>query len=286
MSYTVDNNRIGTDQRNVVIEFDYYDDDSSELSGKNIEIQYLAYNDGGESVKKTAYGPAFTGSKTWKKATVTLTDAQFDKGSAIASDGHNYDFRIGIGYNRGGFASTYISVYVPGSIPMPEHETYGEVNAEGTALTGDITLSIWDGSYDRDIGFSGTDGRAAVNGKHYIYNREFAGYTEPNQGWKRWKNAFFVNVPDDFLYGTDYEKVEIEVECYLTAGSIQFNFGGNDNITNNVPYNEWTTTKVVIDPSSGRSFSNGVDGVDFKIFSTGCEGYIHKITVRKDIIED
>jgi len=290
MSFKVDNSKISADTRNVTIEFDYFDNSDSAMSGQYVELTYLAT----DSQKKTVR-VAYTQTGEWKTARFDLTDAQFDhRSSGALQGGYTYDFRIGSGGNRGGFASSWIKVY-PTALeelnaglngPMPEHETYGEVNADGTALTGDVVLSIWDGSYDRDIGFSGKDGRAAVNGKHYIYNREYAKYNESGQGWKRWKNAFCVNVPDDFLYGTDYEKVEIEVECYLTAGSIQFNFGGNDNITNNVPYNEWTTTKVVIDPSSGRSFSNGVDGVDFKIFSTGCEGYIHKITVRKDIIED
>ena len=290
MSFKVDNSKISADTRNVTIEFDYFDNTDSALSGQYVELTYLAT----DSQKKTVR-VAYTRTGEWKTARFDITDAQFDhRSSGALQGGYTYDFRIGSGGNRGGFASSWIKVY-PTALeelnaglngPMPEHETYGEVNADGTALTGDVVLSIWDGSYDRDIGFSGKDGRAAVNGKHYIYNREYAKYNESGQGWKRWKNAFCVNVPDDFLYGTDYEKVEIEVECYLTAGSIQFNFGGNDNITNNVPYNEWTTTKVVIDPSSGRSFSNGVDGVDFKIFSTGCEGYIHKITVRKDIIED
>ena len=295
MSYTVDNNRIGTDQRNVVIEFDYYDDSNSELSGKNIEIQYLAYNGGGAAKKVTVNGPAFTGTNTWKKATVTLTDAQFDKSSAVASDGHNYDFRIGVGYNRGGFASTYVKVYVPGSVSMPEHEISSEVNAAGTAFEGALLPSIWDGNYDRNIGFSGTDaGMSAVDGKQYAYNREFTEYGA-GQAWKQWANAFCFQVPDDVLYGDDYTRVEVDVEYYAptsetTMKLLTKNSSGSEISVEDVSTETgaWTTKTFVITSTDGKNivFNNGSDGaVDIRI-TFNKQAYIHKVAIRKDILED
>ena len=292
MSYTVDNSRIGTDQRNVVIEFDYYDDSNSELSGKNIEIQYLAYNGGGAAKKVTKNGPAFTGSNTWKKATVTLTDAQFDKSGAVASDGRNYDFRIGVGYNRGGFASTNIKVYVPGCVPMPDHEVSAEVNSAGTAFEGDLPISNW-GSYDRNIGFSGTDGMSAVGGKQFAYNREYTDYGSDT--WKQWANAFCFKIPDDVLYGSDYTRVEVDVEYYApTSGTtlklLTKNSSNSEISVENVSAvtGAWTTKTFVITSTDGKNivFNNGSSGdVDIRI-TFDKQAYIHKVTIRKDILED
>ena len=289
MSFTVDNSIIDADQRTVVIEFDYYDDSNSELSGKGVEIKYLKYNDGGTPTTGTATAATIAGTNTWKTAKVTLTDAQFNHASGVLESGKTYDFRIGMGINRGGFASTNIKVYVPGASSMPEHTVYAEVNAEGTAVVGTLPASIWDGSYDRNIGYSGTDGMSAVGGKHYLYNREYEPPT--NQGWKRWRNGFYFKVPDDFLYGSDYTKVEIEVEYYApTATAIAIvakNSSGDTTIgRQSATTGAWITQTFTI--NSGVLFSNGFDSsADFRFTFEDAQGYVHKVTVKKDyLIED
>ncbi len=292
MSYQVDNSRISADTRNITIEFDYYDDSNSELSGKAIELQYLKYNNGGTPTKATKSVVTFTGSNTWKTAKAVLTDAQFDKSSAVASDGVNYDFRLGVGVNRGGFASTWIKVY-----PTPADNTKEvscEVNAAGTGYSGALEPSIWSGSYDRNIGYSGTEGMSAVNEKHYLFNKEFTGYLS-GQEYKRWRNAFYFKVPDTFLYGNNYDAVEIEVEYYApTATEIAIvakNSSGVDKTLGktSATTGAWTTKTFTIasDDANGIVFSNGFESsADFRFNFMDAQGYVHKVTVRKTDIRN
>ena len=126
MLFKVDNAKIPTTERNVTIEFDYYDDSNSNIYGQvNIELKYIKYNNGGTPTIGTKT-VSLTGTDTWKTAKIELTDALFNKtGDSSWADLSNlhggiYDFQIGMGGNRGGFASTNVKVYVPGCVPMPE----------------------------------------------------------------------------------------------------------------------------------------------------------------------
>ena len=171
-----------------------------------------------------------------------------------------------------------------GASPVSVQKIYSEVNSAGTALNG--TLELYSSfvynstnSYDRNILLSGTAGRSAVGGKHYMFNQEYTGYAS-GKGWQRWKNAFHFKVPDSFLYGTDYDQVVIEVECYIPSGQIEIEFA-NGSVTKSVTANQWVTTTFEVNPSDNRSFSNGLNGCDFRLFAKECQGYIHKVTVKK-----
>jgi len=285
LSFQVDNSIISADTRDLTVEFDYFDYGDSELNGQRVELTYLAYNNGGTPAKKTVGVVGYGRDGKWKTAKVVLNDAQFDHSAGVIQGGYNYDFRLGSSVNRGGLTVSAVRVYANGAIAMPEHEISAEVNADGTALEGTLPMDIW-GSYDRDIGFSGTDGMETVDGKHYLYNREYVG-----GGWRQWMNSFCYKIPDDFLYGTDYTDVKIAVEYYIPSDdagmyiNVKKLDGEEDlKIWAANPKHQWATQ--VFEFKSGEvPFSNGYDGADFRFLFNG-RGYIHKVTIYKDIIED
>ena len=294
MLFSVDNSIISTSQRDIIIEFDYFGDSNSDQS--SIEVKYLKYNNGDTPTVATKF-VTMTKDNSWHNAKVTIDNAQLDKSHVDANNlndggGLYYDIQLGMGGNRGGFASTNVKVYVPGCVPMPDHEVSAEVNAAGTAFEGTLPISNW-GSYDRNIGFSGTDGMSAVGGKQFAYNREYTEYG--SETWKQWANAFCFKVPDDVLYGSDYTRVEVDVEYYApTSGTtmklLTKNTSGSEISVEDVSAatGAWTTKTFVITSTDGKNivFNNGTGGdVDFRI-TFDKQAYIHKVTVRKDIIED
>ena len=236
----------------------------------------------------------FTDTREFKTVQIPLDAAAFSNGIGGAA-GKKFDFTIST-KNKSPLAITSVR-YVPGDsdyVYEPPTEAFAEVNADGTGLDGTLELVAWPNedlskNYDRNISFSGTDGKPAQDGKHYMYNREFTGYAS-GQAWKRWKNAFYFKINDGFLYGTDYNNVKIEVEYYATSGSIEVlgkNAAGSDTSigkTAVVP-NQWTTKVFEASASDGKNvaFSNGFDSsCDFRI-NFDCQGYIHKVTVYKDV---
>ena len=101
-------------------------------------------------------------------------------------------------------------------------------------------------------------------------------------------------MPDSFLYGNDYEKVEIEVEYYApTATGLKLlarNASGTESTVASVAAatGAWTTKVFTLTPDSGYVFSNGYsNSVDFRLTYDSAQGYIRKVTIRKDmLIED
>ena len=295
MLFKVDNSIISTSQRDITIEFDYFGDTNSDQS--SIELKYLKYNNGGTPSVSTKW-VSMTKDNAWHTAKVDITDAQFDKSAADSNNlndgaGRYYDFQIGMGGNRGGFAMTNVKVYIPGCIPMPDHEVSAEVNSAGTAFEGALLSSIWNGSYDRNIGFSGTDGMPAADGKQYAYNREFTEYG--NETWKQWANNFCFKIPDDVLYGSDYTRVEIDVEYYAPTSETTMKLLAKNSSNNEISVENvsaatgvWTTKTFVITSTDGKNivFNNGSDGsVDIRI-TFDKQAYIHKVAIRKDMLED
>lgn len=291
LTFRVDNNVISADTRNVTLEFDYYDiADGTIFNGIDLVLEYRAYDPATGASKAGSKSIINCGStNTWKNLKVELTDACFDHAGDF--NGFKWDFALRHGANRGGVAMTNIKVYETASSTMPENEISAVINADGTAFEGDLTLSNWN-SYDRHIGYSGNndDSLTAVDGKHYTFNER---YDYPaGKAWAEWKNAWYFSIPDDFLYGTDYENVKIVVEYYLPKDDIGFRIYAKN--TNGGEYSAWASNgkfKWVTDvfefkPGDGNNvtFANGFSE-DFKIECNG-QGYIHKVTVIKDFIED
>lgn len=140
MSFKVDNSKISADTRNVTIEFDYFDNNDSAMSGQYVELTYLAT----DSQKKTVR-VAYTQTGEWKTARFDLTDAQFDHRTGGLQGGYTYDFRIGSGGNRGGFASSWIKVYPTesgGTINLGHHEPGGW--HPHVSINGDLSLTTGD----------------------------------------------------------------------------------------------------------------------------------------------
>ena len=146
MLFKVDNSMISTSQRDITIEFDYFGDTNSDQS--SIELKYLKYNDGGTPTVATKF-VTMTKDNAWHNAKVILTDAQFDK-SAVDSNnlndgnGRYYDFQIGMGGNRGGFASTWVKVY-----PTPANDITNLGDKKGgwhphVSINGDLSLTTGD----------------------------------------------------------------------------------------------------------------------------------------------
>jgi len=194
-----------------------------------------------------------------------------------------------------------------------EEEISAEVNSSGTAFVGDLVLRRWynptqwtnENSYDRMIIFAGETGKSAVGGKMYSYNEE---YTKCKNGaYQRWRNSWYFDVPDSFLYGNDFDTVEIEIEYYATVSGRTLTLFFNPEevsgkTTDKICFRQamtaskWSTAKFVISSggSDGIEFSNGykdekynVGAADFR-FATeggssneGCKIYVHKVTVRK-----
>lgn len=122
MLFKVDNSIIPTTQRDIIIEFDYFGDTNSDQSC--IELKYLTYNSGATPTITTKF-ISMTKDNAWHTESVTLNNAQFDKSVVDSNNlndgnGRYVDFQIGMGGNRGGFASTYVKVYMPDCVPMPE----------------------------------------------------------------------------------------------------------------------------------------------------------------------
>ena len=273
-------------------EFDIKDDCATRTGGY-IEVTYF---DDGDDVLVLNYNNAdnlkgeipFTDTRQFRTVQIPLDAAVFSNGISGAA-GKKFDFTLATQYGNP-LLITDVR-YVPGDsdyVIPPVTEMYAEVSDDGTSLDGRLEISIWNGSYDRDIGYSGKDGKAVQDGKHYLYNREFAGYTQAGQAWKRWKNAFYFKVPDSFVYGNDYGKVEVEVEYYATSGNIELlmkNASNSDKSAGKVAVtaNTWTTKVFTVDSSDGNGivFNNGFDGgCDFRI-NFDCQAYVHKVTVRK-----
>ena len=138
MIYKVDNSKLSADQREAVIEFDYYDDpeffsNSAYNDYRSIEFKYLAYN-GGSTPKINTVKIPTEGTGTWKTANFTLTDAQFNHATVSNSSNegfqNGYDICIGMGGNRGGFATTYLTIAPPEVIPSYEY-TLNNLTAYG-----------------------------------------------------------------------------------------------------------------------------------------------------------
>ncbi len=138
MIYKVDNSKLSADQREVVIEFDYYDDpeffsNSAYTNYRSIEFKYLAYN-GGSTPKINTVRIPTEGTGTWKTANFTLTDAQFNHAtvSNSSSEGfqNGYDICIGMGGNRGGFATTYLTI-APPEVTQSHEYTLSNLTAYG-----------------------------------------------------------------------------------------------------------------------------------------------------------
>ena len=293
MQFRVDNSILSGDQRNVVIEFDYFDDSNQYMTadGNSISLYYLKYNDGGTPTTGRKYFTT-TNTDTWKTATITLDDAQFTHNGGINdNNGQLFDFQIGMELGRGGFACRNIKVYVPAPEVIDTDEISAEVNADGTALEGALVLSSSfaygsTASYDKNVLLSGTDGRSAVDGKHYLFNQEYTAFPS-NKEWQRWKNGFYFKIPDSFAYGNTYGDIEIEVEYYAPSGQIELlmkdSTGADKSVGKTaVVANQWTTKKYIISEDDGRNLvlQNSLSGCDFR-FNFDCQAYIHKVTVKK-----
>ncbi len=285
--YKVDNSVISADDRDVTVEFDYFDDEN--VKGKALYIQYLAYNNGEASTAPTKTILNLAGDNEWKTVKVNLTNAQFDHNAKVFA---GYDFRMGIS-GDGGFATTNVKVYRP----MPDMVGYAKVNADGTELeTKYMTLknteTPGETGYDKNILFSGKDygedaAKEPVDGKHFIYNTRYNGVNHGGvPSWREWKNAFYFDVDSSLLSGTDYDNVSLEIEYYAPKGNIAvlYKNAENKDTSKSVPVtaNQWT--KVVFDMSD-VPFSNGMGGGDFRI-NFDCQGYINNITIYKNLGED
>jgi len=315
MGFQVDNTKLSADTRNVTIEFEYYDDpeffsNSNYSDYRSIECKYLAYNNGGTPTKSTA-SFATGGSGTWKTAKIELTDAQFNHADGVIDGAFSFDFALGMGGNRGGLAVTSVKVYQTPT-NYSEGEVSFEVNSAGTGYTGDLTFRRWidwsqSGCYDRMIAYSGeaktgsdwsTSVLAPIDGKYFTYNVEYTEFGADTNGWKRWRNRWHFDVPDNFLQFKDYNRVEVEVEYY--APSISGSTGGTVSLfvnSDNTEYTktvsctgQWETLTYTIDKNDGKNatFNNGYYSEwddkgysDICIMPKDCQLYIHKVTVRK-----
>jgi len=161
-------------------------------------------------------------------------------------------------------------------------EISAEVNADGTAFEGDLTLNRSKGVYDKNIGFSGEDGLSQAEGKPYSYN-----VPAENNPSGKWGNSWYFGIPDSFLYGANPEKVEIEVEYYAPDGTGKLYITVNDdNSKYSAPVvpGKWTKKVFTIKKDDGKfsTFCNGYDGIsDFKLMFENCQAYVRKVSVRK-----
>lgn len=282
-------------------EFNIKDDCATKVGGY-VEATY--YDDGSEDALVLNYTNSknlkkyipFTNTQQFKTVQIPLEAADFSNAISGAA-GKKFDFTL---FTQLGSPLTLASVkYVPGGVdnvpegpegldtPETENEIYAQVNSKGTAFKGSLVPSIWGaGKYDGDIGFSGIDDMPPQD-KPYAYNRE-----HPNgasSGWRRWMNSFYFKVPDDFLYGTDYNKVEIEVEYYAPSKTdiqiVAKNSSGGD-VTigpKAATIGTWTTAVFTITSTDGKnvSFNNTLSGCDFRFNFKDTQGYLHKVTIRK-----
>lgn len=277
--YKVDNSVISQNERNVAIEFDYFDD--SNVTGKKVILEYLGYNNGNASKVNKKEVAEIEGTNQWKTAKVVITDAQFDHNSSKFA---GYDFRIGLVDQDGGFATTYAKVYVP----LTKSVAYAQVNADGTTLDEQNmvlkhTEEEGTSAYDRNILLSGKTDMPSVDGKHYMYNTEY-----DVDNWRRWKNGFYFNVDDGFLSGTDYSTVSIAVDYYAPSGNITVVYRQNPSDKTDttaaqaVQPNKWSTAVFNL---NNITFSNTLNGDDFRI-NFDCQGYINRVTLYKNYSED
>ncbi len=268
-------------------------DDCATRTGGYIEATY--YDDGNDTLVLNYTNPAnlnktvpFTDTKQFKTVQLPLDAATFSNGITGAA-GKKFDFTLST--QNGGSLVLASVKYVPGDsdyVVPPLTEVYAEVNSDGTSLDGTLGMDIWGtGSYDHDIGFSGKDGLNPIDGKHFMYNRE-----HPNgasSSWRRWRNAFYFKVPDSFLSGNDYTKVEIDVEYYAPSSTsiaiVTKNSSGNDTTLGqtSATTGAWTTKTFTITSDDGKNvvFSNGLSGSDFRFNFMDAQGAVHKVTVRK-----
>lgn len=173
---------------------------------------------------------------------IPLDAATFDN-SISGANNRKFDFKL---YTKNDSPLGISSVkYVAGDsdyVVVPKTEITSVMNEDGTDFVGDIGLSsTFDynpgtSGYDSCVLYSGTAGRQPLDGKHYMYNKEYTN-APPGAGWRQWKNAFYIKVPKSFLNGVNYESVEITLELYTTTGSILMEYsdgsGTNKTITNN-----------------------------------------------------
>jgi len=181
---------------------------------------------------------------------------------------------------------------IPPAIQPPLPMVYAEVKTDGTGLTADSTLELnsafaygTTNSYDNNILFSGNSlsGKSAVDNKHYMFNQEYNTTTN----WKKWANSFYFNMPDDFVYGQNYEKLIVSVECYAPSScdvKIVANNASGEEIGTDTQQatNEWKTLTFEFTPGDKYNFTfkNYKYGCDFRIQPNN-PLYIRKVTVSK-----
>ena len=272
-------------------------DEYATRTGGYIELNY--FDSGEDSIflnypnityEKT-YVP-FENTGSFKTVQIPLDAAAFDN-SINGANGRKFDFVIS---TKNGSPLAISSVkYVAGDsdyVIEPKTEISSEMNEDGTDFVGDLSLnSVFDytpgtSGYDYCAIYSGTAGRDPVDGKHYVFNKDYG-----DNSWRKWKNAFYIGVPKTFLDGADYGSVEITVELYTSKGAIlmEYNDGSGSNKTvknTGIETGKWTTTTFVMDSSTNMQFNRGMPGSSsissFRFNADGEELKIHKITIKKN----
>lgn len=253
------------------IEVTYYDDADDSL--------VLKYNDVRGSKSELV---EFTGTQEFKTVQIPLDASSFSNAISGADD-KKFDFTLS---TQNGCPLALTSVkYVPGDsdyVPEPITEVYAQVNANGTGFDGDLSLKRWVGSYDRNIAFSGEKALSSVDGKHYSFNEDYGS----DKGWRRWKNSWVFDIPNDFLAGEDYENVEVKIEYYVpdTNGATLTLFVNTDSTKydSSISGGQWATKVFTISKNDGKNatFSDGYGDGDIKLQGDR-QVYISKVTVKK-----
>lgn len=272
-------------------------DEYAVRTGGYIEVNYY---DSGEDVLVLNYPNIknekptvdFENTGSFKTVRIPLEAATFDN-SITGASGKKFDFTLSA---KNGSPLAISSVkYVAGDsdyVAVPKTEIFSEMNENGTDFEGELGLNSTfnytpgTGGYDYCALYSGTAGREPLDGKHYIFNKDYG-----DTSWRKWKNAFYINVPKTFLDGTDYGSVEITVELYTEKGAIlmEYNDGSGTNKTiknSGIETGKWTTTTFTMDKSTNMQFNRGIPGStstsSFRFNSDGEELKIHKVTIKKN----
>jgi len=266
-------------------------DDYATRTGGYIEVTY--YDDSDDTlvlkyptVKEEDALVPFENTKTFRTVQIPLEAATFDNSIAGAKN-KKFDFKLS---TKNGNSLAISSVkYVPGDsdyVPVPVTEISSQMNEDGTAFEGKLTLNSTfnytpgaDG-YDMCALYSGTAGRSPLVGKHYIFNKDYG-----DSSWKKWKNAFYINVPKSFLNGVNTETIEIIADVYTTKGkiTIEYKGGAAKKTVSNIPTNTWTTATFTITPADAMEFNTGYNGTSasFRFMAEGEELKINKVTIKK-----
>lgn len=274
-------------------------DEYATRTGGYIEVTY--YDSGSDklvlnypNIKHEKPSVDFENTGSFKTVQFPLDAATFDN-SITGAAGKKFDFKL---YTKNGCSLAISSVkYVAGDsdyVPEVKTEIFSEMNEDGTDFEGDLALNssfkytAGDSGYDSCALFSGAAGRDPIDGKHYMFNKEVTVYNGGDPSWRRWKNAFYIEVPKTFLDGTNYGSVEITVELYTQSGSISLEYeDGTDThktITNSgITKGTWTTTTFVMDGSKNMQFNKGGFGKSsFRFNANNEELKIHKVTIKKN----